>query len=88
LEQQLALWRGRVEMLLIEVEVDADPLEVLDRVKQVDQGPSQPVDRPGQTTSNRRRPASLSMLCRLFFKDIHSSKQNWKCLGGPVCLSK
>src|SRR5262245_39601235 len=47
LEQQLAMWRGRIEMLLIEIEVDADSLEVLDCLQQVSQGPPQPVYRPG-----------------------------------------
>src|SRR5262245_42895494 len=47
LEEQLAMWRGGVEVLLIEVEVDANRLEVLDCLQQVGQGPPQPVYRPG-----------------------------------------
>src|SRR5262245_14423007 len=47
LEEQLALWRGRVEVLLIEVEVNADGLQVLDRVEEVDQRTAEPIDRPG-----------------------------------------
>jgi hypothetical protein len=39
--------RGRVDRLLIEVEIDADRLQVLDGAKQVDERASEPVDSPG-----------------------------------------
>ena len=54
-EQQLAGRRGRIEGLLIQIEIDAHCLEVLDRIEQVDQRPTDPI-----TTSNLRRLASLS----------------------------
>src|SRR6185295_1236104 len=46
LEQQLAR-RGRgIDRLLVEVEIDANRLEMLDRAKQVDQRSAKPVNRP------------------------------------------
>src|SRR6516164_6890017 len=46
LEEQLAHRRRRVEVLLVEVEVNADGLKVLDGAEQVDKGAAKPIDGP------------------------------------------
>jgi hypothetical protein len=61
LEQQLARRRGGVDVLLIQAEIDADLLEVLNRAEQVDQRSAEPIIGRRHTTSNLRRLASLSM---------------------------
>src|SRR5262249_13202739 len=47
LEDELSHRAGRVDVLLVEVEVDAGGLEVLDSAEQVDQGAAKPIDGPG-----------------------------------------
>src|SRR5262245_58445283 len=47
LEQQFAVGRGGIDVLLVEVQIDPNGLEVLDGLKQVDQRPSQAVNGPG-----------------------------------------
>src|SRR5262249_50172441 len=47
LEDELAHGAGRVDVLLIQVEVDASVLEVLDRAEKVDQRAAKPIDGPG-----------------------------------------
>jgi hypothetical protein len=46
-EHELPHWRGRIDSLLIQVQVDANRLKVLDGAQQVDQRSSEPVDCPG-----------------------------------------
>ena len=45
-EQHLAGWGGRVEVLLIEVEIDADGFEVLDHAQEIDKGVAEAVNGP------------------------------------------
>ena len=47
LKHQLAGWRGRVDRLLVEVQIDIAGLQRLDRAKQIDERAAQAVDRPG-----------------------------------------
>src|SRR6516164_5513517 len=47
LKHELACRGGRVDRLLIEVQIDAAGLQRLDRAQQIDQRAAQPVDRPG-----------------------------------------
>jgi hypothetical protein len=45
-EQHLAGWGGRVEVLLVEVEIDADGFEVFDYAQEIDKGAAEAVNGP------------------------------------------
>src|SRR5262245_775146 len=47
LEEQLASGRGRVEVLLLQIQIHTYCLEMLDGAEKVDQRPPEPIDRPG-----------------------------------------
>src|SRR5215510_11831947 len=47
LEEQLASGRGRVEVLLLQIEIHTYRLEMLDGAEKVNQRPPKPIDRPG-----------------------------------------
>ena len=44
MEKQLASRRGRVEVLLIEIEIDADGFEILDGAQEIDEGAAESID--------------------------------------------